>query len=687
MVKLGRDLKKESDKFDWIIIFFIIFVFFLILEKIHPFYFLSDDNRVFYLPLFTHNFRAVSGGELPLFNFHQSLGIPHFSNLQSAIFYPLTYLSMLFSKLFSGHEFWTIDIAVFLHFFIGSFGFYKLIKFFTKDRFSALFGSIVWPLAAFSVFISNSWWILSGVISWFPWILLSGFTLLHNPTGKNLTILITFRLLLFYAGHIEYFIHCMIFEFLTILLLGSALNAKYLNSKFTKKYFFSYPITLIYSLPILLPAWFRMKASGMRSENFDFNILHTNAMNFGYWLNGLFNPFNLDPDFYLREQSKFSFGTFPHLSHIGFITILLVIFCVIYTTFSKKYQKQRLFEIAIFVLFLISLLWSFGLLAGLLYYIPILNRFRFPFKLLIFSNFYLIFVACFGFHFFTNLIRNLRMKRLTQYSLIILTLLNFYLFYSNVYISFNNKAHIDLIPLNETFSTDFRKGRVFSLAEPETEPFSARTLGFNYPTLFGLNHFAGYDPLIPKKNYDTCLNIKYRAFFEDADLPFDYLRKWGVDWYILNKDPIPGPRYYRYRNILEASSSFTVFAEEPKRTIFHDSNSAPLLHWKNTEADENIKYEMHTNYILISTNNSEDEYFVINYLFNDFFKAEMNDSTFIPIRESEIGQMEIFVPKGKNQIKIKYSNPYFRWGVFVVLFVSLFLILLWEFRRKGLLKK
>ena len=93
--KLNKFINRKIVTIDISILIFVLSFLFIIMEFKHPYYFLSDDNRTFYLPFFTHNFRAIINGELPFFNFHQNLGISHFSNFQSAIFYPLTYFSML----------------------------------------------------------------------------------------------------------------------------------------------------------------------------------------------------------------------------------------------------------------------------------------------------------------------------------------------------------------------------------------------------------------------------------------------------------------------------------------------------------------------------------------------------------------------------------------------------------------
>ena len=679
--KISTHLNRRALIFDISSIFFILSLVFIILESKHPFYFLSDDNRTFYLPMFIHNFRALTNGELAFFNFHQYLGIAHFSNFQSAIFYPLTYFSMFLSKIISGHEFWTIDIVVFIHLIIGSIGFYKLIFFFTKDRYSAMFGSLVWSLNSFSIFISNSWWIFSGVTAYFPWMLFFAFKLYSENSNKNLILLILFRILLFYVGHIEYFIYCMIFEFLTVTFMVLSLNTKKKDYVFFKKYLISYPITFIYALPILLPAWIRTKTSGIRSESFNFLTLHANGFNFSSWLQSLINPFNLRNDFYLRSQTKFSFDSFPHLSHIGYITLFLILFCIYYSLTNNNFRRHVSAKATIVVLFIFSLIWSFGWLAGLLCYIPILNRFRFPFKLLAFADFYLIFVASFGMYILSKVIKKQLLQNIIRSILILICIVNFILLYTNVYVSFNNRDHQDKIPLDEPFNKNLKNGRIFSLGISEDDPFSVKTLGFNYATLLDLNHFAGYDPLMPKKNFETCLDIKYRNSYKKNKLPIDYLRNWGVNWYNLNKDPEPNSLYYHYRDILEADSSIVFFADEPERTIFHDRSSNPLFYWRQTQTSKDIKVKMKTNSIQIHTNNSQDDHLIINYLFNDFFQVKLNNVKILPIKETKIGQMDVFVPKGNNKIEIKYKNPYYKFGVIIVFVFSLAMILVYYLKK------
>jgi len=40
-----------------------------VIETLHPYFFLQDDNRTLFFPLFVDNFKTVLSGEFPLFNF------------------------------------------------------------------------------------------------------------------------------------------------------------------------------------------------------------------------------------------------------------------------------------------------------------------------------------------------------------------------------------------------------------------------------------------------------------------------------------------------------------------------------------------------------------------------------------------------------------------------------------------
>ena len=104
-------------------------LFFLLLEHKYPYYFLQDDNRHYFLPLFVHDYRSLLNGEIPFFNFHQLLGTPALAVGLPASLYPFVYLSVFLSKSLWGHYFAAIDILVFLHLIIAGIGLFILLQF------------------------------------------------------------------------------------------------------------------------------------------------------------------------------------------------------------------------------------------------------------------------------------------------------------------------------------------------------------------------------------------------------------------------------------------------------------------------------------------------------------------------------------------------------------------------------
>ena len=201
-------------------------------------------------------------------------------------------------------------------------------------------------------------------------------------------------------------------------------------------------------------------------------------------------------------------------------------------------------------------------------------------------------------------------------------------------------------------------------------------MGFNYATLYNLYHFGGYEPLVLRKNAEICLNLNSTASFDLVEnIPYEeqikllnYLRLWGVRWYIVEKNtcyPFLDKLALRYR--------------DDKRNVFYDSLAKPLVSWKkNNSRDNTIHYKFHTNYIDIKSLNDSNNFMNINVVFNAYFKVYI-DGHEAPLYESQNSQLELFVPEGPHSIKIEYSDPYYTCGVWgmnaflIIALTSLFL--------------
>lgn len=663
----------------------------LYIEFRHPYFFLQDDNRDYYLPYFIHNYESLLKGEIALYNFHQFMGEPILALGQSAVLYPITYLSVFLSNLFFGHYYAAIDIQVILHLLIGAAGFYRLIRFFDIERKAAFFAGLTWPLSSFVIYASNSWVIVAGVAAYFPWMLLFSFHLYKKPSLKTAFYAVIVRLLLFYAGHIQYFIYSVIFEFITAtiyVISGSEAGRKMAQIlKFLKVYIAGYICVFVFSLPLLLPMWHQTTISAQRSKPLPFEVFASEYYPVDQLLKGLFYPF-----LQVNENTYASSKNLLNLSHIGYLTIILlsVLFIERYIVRSKKFTITSV-KLSVFVLpALIAFLWATNCLFNKpVYIIPILNRFRWPFKLAIYLDFYLIAVAAFV---LSHIIAHFSWKAATKkilFSLIIgIQILNFVLLYTvSPYKDFG-EHHSDSLPLQEKLKDKLNGGRIISIGfdtwyfTPQNNHgyLTAPTLAFNYATLWGLDYFAGYEPLLSSANSEAVLGLNFTAIISPDDTILvdylrkvvDYLRKAAVKWYIF-----PANKEDEYAKKFNAYGIVKKYADE-NRVVFYDTKAYDMVFYSDGEKINSTNYRVTTNTIELNVDNRQSDIVVFNYLYNSFFKC------YVDGKEAELKPVDkihfsVSVPEGKHHIMVRYSDPYLLIGTHIALGFLTIILIVWMF--------
>ena len=655
--------------------------FFVLLEIKYPFYFLHDDNRVYWLPAFVYNFESILNGEIPIYNFHQFLGYPWLSNGQSMVLYPGGYVATIISKLVFGHYFASIDIFIILHLIAGSYAFYILVKSFGLGNKASIFGAITWVLNSFIIYSNTGWLFLSAHTLYFPLMIYFALKLYKKIELKSFIYLIICRVLLFFVGHPQYFIYSVIFEILTFLLIiafGEHKNNRDKLIKIIKMYLLSFVITLLLALPLLLPMWYQMSISSIRSSKLDFTDFFSWSYDMKRWINGLVFPFSKSENYGFLYMLKYA-------SYIGYVSIVFIIFCLIkyFKGLLPKNNKNIVF-VSIF-LSTIAFLWmSSSLFNHLIYLIPILNRFRWPFKIEFYLNFYLIIIASIGLSIFIKKFQLNIHKNIIFIFLITAHIFSFIYLY--MYTPQRGFQHFyDKIPLEESLKSKINNGRIVGFNDYYTYNYQETSdfIGSNYATLWGLYHFAGYEPLISENNSKASIGLNedatmylYKALWNDGRINtlIDYFRKWGVKWYIINRE-----------SILQRDFEFEKFYEDKKRTVYFDNEAKPFVYWMSSQNNDNIKSDIKVNKIELSVNSKSQRYLVINFLYNPFFKASINNKE-IEITRNDIGQMMINIPKGNNDIVIKYRDPYFIAGLYISIFTLLVLVIMY-FHKKLYLKR
>lgn len=664
-----------------------LFIILLIIEYEYPYFFLQDDNRDYNLPNFIHCFESLLQGELPFYNFHQFLGIPHLALGQPAALYPLTYISVFASSLFFGHYFATVDILVIIHLLIGAVGFYQFARFFALDRKAAFFAGLSWPLSSFIIYASNSWAFVAGVAAYFPWMLLYSFRLYKTGETKAAVSAVAVRLLLFYAGHIQYFILTVIFEFLTVLFYGlydSAPETRKLNLlRFFKKYIIGYMGVFILALPLLLPMWHQTTISAMRSDSLSFNVFVSQYFPLDQLLKGIFYPFTQ-----VSENTAWPFRNMVNLAHVGYLPILLVLAAII-ENLRKRIKAHTINSVRLAVFawpavlaYLWSTNWAFNLL---IYQIPILNRFRWPFKIIVYFDFYLIILAALV---LSQILARLPWREAAKkagFGLIIgLQIFNFLFLYTGMPYKDFGEHHGDALPLTEPLREELAEGRIVSAGfeiwqdTPQNNRayLTAPTLGFNYATLWGLDYFAGCEPLLSSANATATLGLNFTAIIgPDKHIPVDHMRKAAVKWYI-----VPKEKESMYAQTL-GSYGMTARYRDEYRTVFFDEKAWPMVFSVNGEAITSLNYRKTANTIETTFENEQATEIVFNFVYNPYFVC------YIDGKKTDLTQLNdlhfsVLVPAGNHHLILKYRDLDFIRGTLISGVFIIICLIIYFFRRK-----
>lgn len=662
----------------------------IVMETRHPYFFLQGDNRLQHLSCYVHNIRALLGGEFPLFNFHQYLGMP--TSIQYAPLYPINYIALCLSKLLLGNYLGTMEFIAVIHLVIAALGFFYLMRLFDLEEISCSFGAIAWSFCGFVITVGNASIPILEHAAYLPWVLLFAIKQMHQNSYMNLIKLSGTRLLILLIGYPQFYVYTVTFEIITVMMLcvannykhkpdqasmlhqSTALNSSYYPS-FTKNslyYSLSHISVLIIALPLLLPTIYQASISVSRKNVLEWKQYVSHSYNLILWLTGLVAPFT--------EPSHITWNEQHFISHVGYLTLIFALIALFKIDKTRKGKYILIFTI----IALLSLLWSADIvLTKIIYYIPVFNKFRHPFKLEFFTSFYMIIVSSFG---CDVLYKKIFSENYTRYSisrgliavLFILHISNFIFNYAML------RQHMfgsqfDEVPFEEPLKKELHDGRIVSVGldtiddgEKVFMGFTVPLIGYNYATLWDLYHFGGYDTLVSEKNFLAALQFSFSSvvkvpFNTSMDnllkVSLEYFRKWGVKWYVVDKN-IPVTNY----------GNLVFYQGDKFRNIFYDSAAKPFAYWSGNPDDPNIQYEFRTNSIEVNALRPSSGTLIINVLYNPFFVATVDGVKF-EITETRDGQMSVNVPGGRHSIVVKYSDPYFWYGAIISIVFIVMIIL------------
>lgn len=637
----------------------------------YPYYFLSDDNRDYFLPFFVHNLRGLQEGQFPLYNFHQYSGLP-ISGL-SGLLFPPTYLATFFSQVLFGHVFAALDLLVCAHLALGVLGWLVLFRQFGLSPMAAVWGALAAILNSFQIYVSTSWFFIAVLGACFPWALVFGRAILRRPSVGSLLGLIVTHVWLAYGGHPQYTLYAAGLE---ALLLGGLWSIGAVRPRREQRRIavLSYLANWVYvglmAGPLLLPMWRQMAASQRRRVPLGLAEFQRFTLDWRSWLAGLLDPFPFAVPTDIPEVT-------PFLGHVGYLTLLLIAAGAYWALQDRMDPALRRLTFLMLGLTGLTLALALGWGSTVLHYVPVYNRFRWPFKYLLFANYFAVVAATLALEHLLRRVPRQNFRRAVGGLCLFLCLGNALL----LYVVFDPKPlrmSYEPIPLQEPLVKQLGDGKIFTVGYPWRYPMQAPSLGFAYTTLWGLYHFAGYDAMVPFPNSALAFWLEHASSWEGQpeSLPWDRMRRWGVRWYLVSNAT------ERYTATM-VEHGLTAIYSDPYRTIYRDPAAKPLVFWEDGRPDS-LDYRINTNSITLRCRSGRPGRLCLSFFWQRGFDVSL-DGRPAPLGAAADGQMLLDIPEGQHSIVIAYHDPDLRYGTWIaaLALAALILHLLWMRRSSA----
>ncbi|MCP4654641.1 MAG: hypothetical protein GY856_04385 [bacterium] len=496
-------------------------VYFAVLEITKPNYFLWDDNASFYLPCYAYNGWALfDEGALAHVNYHQYLGHTYLGSGQTGVLYPPVYLALGVSQWIWGDLRATIDLLAVLHLALAAVGMYALLRRLALSRTVSLLTAFLWMSFPFLVQVAANWIFVSYAAALLPWSLLLLDRLLAAPSAGRMLALAAVKALFFYQGYVQYAVLATLFEGCYIAVRwGLDRSSRAGWRRAVGHYLLALAAGGVLAAPLLLPMLHAKQLSAYRTGSLSFAEFLSNALSLRTFL--LAQGFRMEPRaIHLATGSLFFVGI-PNLVAVGALVV------------SRRRRRRGAGRFLFCAVVAASALVLSTRAYGMMYFVPLLSSFRWPFKSFLIFLFFLA-IAAAGAYESAWLDRRRWVRRLGLVLLLSGIVANVTIVMVPAFdIPFGpNRIDKDVKEIRREIAGFFplEQGRVVSLWLSPLEPRIYRLLVFNYATLAGAYHLGGYDPLIARENLELAVNLEYSNIFryELTQEALDYLSSWSV---------------------------------------------------------------------------------------------------------------------------------------------------------------
>jgi hypothetical protein len=506
-----------------------------------------------------------------------------------------------------------------------------------------MFASLNWITLPFILLLSKNWVFISYTAAYLPWIFLLVEKLIEKPKLSLALLLAVVKSQFFYQGYVHYVLIVFLMEF--FYLLVRAFEAKHLK-KLVKVYAISVVFLFFLISPLLFPMLDALRSSSERSGRLAFaDFIRNNVSLFDALLSQFFS---------FRDDVVFGTG-----SEIYFFGPIFIIVFLLRAT-SKKKTKPAVQEkdSLILKIMIVSLILSTPL-HTVLYFLPLFNQFRWPFKYYLLFLFFLSLLIAKSSEFVAA---GSRLRKLTILSLYTATIaLNIVVviagstadnMFSSIHLSY---------PLTVNFSEATEgSSRIFSY---KVSNLSNQQLldsyTFNFATLQKKSHFAGYDPLVSKKISNATLGLNHKAIYKENldQAGLNYLRIWGVKYIISGNSATHHQelsQFYSLRQVQESNGLSLYEITDTLSLVREASSSNP------------VPFKQGINELTIYPISGQDE-IVVALVPLPNYDVEVDGEIRNELKRTENGMLVLQIPSNTQKVIVQYRDKLYTAGLGVSL--------------------
>lgn len=505
-----------------------------ILEFKQPYYFVQDDNFAECLPVILQGCRVFMRGILLDWSPSQYLGYPVAGNGGYALTYPVTYLSYGIARYLLGNELLVLDVFCVLHLIAAYFVTYALLRRNNLNPSLATAGSLAYTLSGYTLIAGRSWFTVIASLPWIPLLFLSATLLLqqNKPTWKWIAGTGGILGVFFHAGHAQTWAYaCMFFLFSMVILFCLGKLSLYKLACLLPAFLFGLALVM----PLFIPQWNIVAGLPRFPSGEGIPFKGIAAMLLPFPMVAAPHPETGWGTIYDREHMTPLYYSGTLFTAVFFGTILVLAAALLFKSdkrlLLKRFTAANIWFVCALIAFILAL-GDRGLLWTIQAKLPLLNKFRMPFKFILFFNLFVVMGS--------GMILERRIgsafnhkfwKTFFAVTVCGLMLYNVNLATASFY-SYGDRPSHSTLPegMHDILGSKNFGWRVLSLSpERSPKPGYIFSLNHNFPTFFNLNGFGGYTPFIEQSlPFARVKEILYSH-------PLEAARIYGVKWVIVEE--------------------------------------------------------------------------------------------------------------------------------------------------------